>query len=379
MPVASLALFERGPMIKGGETIKTIRNDTETQINITSSTANQQERIIKINGTAQGVTDAVGLICKAWKEFEGKDDDLAEVVLLVPRSQCSAVIGKGGSNVKEIREATGASVFIPSDDLPNSTEKAVKIKGSLQATKDAVSRICKIMLENPIKGSHISYNPLLPDVVSAFLTPRMGDSLRRGPSPSIRDMGLSAIVAAGSPSPTGRGDVMGLSPIVAALTGNVPAAGPIVPRGNSDKLKVEQITEEMKIDDQSVGTVIGKKGSTIAEMRILSGCGIRIVKGDGTEKSEEPKTIVITGDKESAAVAKSLIQLVINIHELKKVRGSMSNEGSTEPQVNPWKSTVHPDVMAALSELNRQRGNEIASHPWESKLHEDLIASLADR
>ena len=41
--------------------------------------------------------------------------------LLVPSSQCGAIIGKEGVKIKEIRETTGASIHVSSDPLPGNT------------------------------------------------------------------------------------------------------------------------------------------------------------------------------------------------------------------------------------------------------------------
>ena len=39
------------------------------------------------------------------------------VRLVIPSSQCGAIIGKGGSKVKEIREASGASVQVNNEQM----------------------------------------------------------------------------------------------------------------------------------------------------------------------------------------------------------------------------------------------------------------------
>ena len=50
--------------------------------------------------------------------------------LLVPSSQCGAIIGKEGVKIKEIRETTGASIHVSSDPLPGSSERYVKVAGN---------------------------------------------------------------------------------------------------------------------------------------------------------------------------------------------------------------------------------------------------------
>ena len=79
--------------------------------------------------------------------------------LIVPASQCGSLIGKGGAKIKEIREATSASIQVASEMLPNSTERAVTISGSCDALTQCIYRICCVMLESPAKGATIPYRP----------------------------------------------------------------------------------------------------------------------------------------------------------------------------------------------------------------------------
>ena len=67
--------------------------------------------------------------------------------LIMPASQCSSLIGKGGSKIKEIREITGASVVVASEMLPNSTERAVTVSGTSDAITQCIYHICCVMLE----------------------------------------------------------------------------------------------------------------------------------------------------------------------------------------------------------------------------------------
>lgn len=67
--------------------------------------------------------------------------------MIVPASQCGSLIGKGGIQIKEIRETSGAMVNVASELLPNSTERAVCISGSSEAITEAIRQICIVMLD----------------------------------------------------------------------------------------------------------------------------------------------------------------------------------------------------------------------------------------
>ena len=82
-----------------------------------------------------GVLQAYTLICKTLEGREkregrdrsrdSRDDNALTLNLLVPASQCGAIIGKEGVKIKEIRETTGASIHVSSDPLPGKTPPTI--------------------------------------------------------------------------------------------------------------------------------------------------------------------------------------------------------------------------------------------------------------
>ncbi|ROI83702.1 Poly(rC)-binding protein 4 [Anabarilius grahami] len=150
---------------KKGETVKRIREESSARINISEGSC--PERIITITGATECVFRAFTMITVKLEE------DLAALVangtvtskppvtlrLVIPASQCGSLIGKGGSKIKEIREKTGAQVQVAGDLLPNSTERGVTISGSQDAIIQCVKLICTVILESPPKGATIPYRP----------------------------------------------------------------------------------------------------------------------------------------------------------------------------------------------------------------------------
>lgn len=94
-----------------------------------------------------------------------------------------------------------------------------------------------------------------------------------------------------------------------------------------------------------IGCIIGKGGSKIAEIRQISGAMIRISKSDegsNSERSSESaseRQITITGNPDSVALAKSLINMSLDLHKSKMEENDRSS--STE-----------------RSESNRSRNND---------------------
>ena len=79
--------------------------------------------------------------------------------LILPSFQCGSLIGKGGKKIKEIREVTSAAVNVGSDFLSESTERSVTVSGSYKAVTLGIYHICCVMLENPVQGSTVEYQP----------------------------------------------------------------------------------------------------------------------------------------------------------------------------------------------------------------------------
>ena len=74
-----------------------------------------------------------------------------------------------------------------------------------------------------------------------------------------------------------------------------------------------------------IGCIIGKGGSKIAEIRQISGAMIRISKSDDATNSSNSernsdvseRQITITGNPDSVALAKSLINMSLDLHKSK--------------------------------------------------------------
>ena len=89
------------------------------------------------SGDPQPPVQAYTLICKTLEGRERRDggrdrsrdsrerDGELSLNLLVPASQCGAIIGKEGCKIKEIRDTTGANVHVSTEPLPGRTHNSV--------------------------------------------------------------------------------------------------------------------------------------------------------------------------------------------------------------------------------------------------------------
>ena len=95
--------------------------------------------------------------------------------LLVPSSQCGAIIGKEGVKIKEIRETTGASIHVSSDPLPGNIPQIFPVY-SVSRSIDRRSPKSTIpvtplflntaWLLSPPNLSYQAYSPFLPPLGS---------------------------------------------------------------------------------------------------------------------------------------------------------------------------------------------------------------------
>lgn len=101
---------------KGGGRIKEIRSVSKASVQLTKGTSlypGTRYRVMKIMGDMGSVLSAVHLVLSSTSP----DEDVVsssplELRMLIPELVVGALIGKGGRNIKEIKESTGATVYI---------------------------------------------------------------------------------------------------------------------------------------------------------------------------------------------------------------------------------------------------------------------------
>jgi len=97
-----------------------------------------------------------------WNGGE-KDPNCYEVNFLVHSSQVGGVIGKQGARIKQIRDETGAGVKVYPDCLPGCNERVVAMRGTEEQIVNALEQVLDTMVEQPIKGDVILYDPSITD------------------------------------------------------------------------------------------------------------------------------------------------------------------------------------------------------------------------
>ncbi|KAG7228188.1 hypothetical protein INR49_013351 [Caranx melampygus] len=331
---------------KKGETVKRIREESSARVNISEGSC--PERIITITGSTDSVFRAFTMITYKLEE------DLTALVangtisskppvtlrLVIPASQCGSLIGKGGAKIKEIRESTGAQIQVAGDLLPNSTERGVTISGNQDSVIQCVKLICTVILENfislspclrmlqsPPKGATIPYRPSPSPAALLIAGNQVFEASEFAPHPlySVTQGGLDLQQAYTLQNQYGiphselaklhqLSVQQGLSPIAQPASTVIPGMDSnsqtsqelLIP---NDKLSAVKTANKKTDKDpfplhlasaRLIGSIIGRQGTKINEIRQVSGAQIKIGSQlDGTTD----RHVTITGTPVSINLA----------------------------------------------------------------------------
>ncbi|KAE8214700.1 hypothetical protein CF327_g1925 [Tilletia walkeri] len=292
---------------KQGKHINEIRDKSGARLNISESVASNPERILTVSGQLDAVSKAFGLIVRKINDepFDQPSVPGSRAVtirFIVPNSRMGSVIGKAGSKIKEIQEASGARLTAGEQMLPGSTERVLSISGVADAVHIAVYYVGTILLEHQERNlQNTSYRPTQagPSQIGA-----RGQSVhahpRGGPA------GFGGGVGAGAPAFGGAlgGGMPAAPPVAAAVAPVVGAAG------GAGALPPNSQTQQIFIPNDLVGCIIGKGGSKINEIRQMSGSHIKIMEpgaGAAAGGTGSERLVMITGPPANIQMAVTLL------------------------------------------------------------------------
>jgi len=253
---------------KGGETIKSIRAESGASVYTSKFLKDVGVRTARVSGTIEQVCTAIRMIIDTVAK------DSPAVTLLAEHRNLGALIGKQGANIKQLREESGAKIFITNECIGNSTQKEIQISGDYESVTKAVETVVSYLAEarNPTR---IPYVP--GDVGGAI-----GGMLM---TPS-----LSAVAMLSG----GANQGMGFQDQVVT----------------SGKPSVCRIETTMWVPKEVIGQIIGRGGASIKSVRMRSSANIFVDAGEDGDESPERK-ITIKGSREAISMACMLIENLI--------------------------------------------------------------------
>ncbi|XP_064156302.1 poly(rC)-binding protein 4-like [Anguilla rostrata] len=301
---------------KKGETVKRIREESGARVNISEGSC--PERIITITGATDCVYRAFDMI------------------------------------TYKLEEGTGAQIQVAGDLLPNSTERAVTISGTQDAIVQCVKLICAVILESPPKGATIPYRPN--PSPGAVLLPgnQVYDTSEFGSHPlySVTQGGLDLQQAYtiqnqyGIPhSELAKLHQLSLQQGMGAVGQSTASVLPgMEPPGS------QTTSQELLIPNDLIGSIIGRQGTKISEIRQVSGAQIKI--GSQLDGGSD-RLVSITGSPVSIGLAQYLITSCLETAK----STALSSSISTPLDLNmtfappPAAATPTPATLAVMGGL----------------------------
>ncbi|KAF8969729.1 hypothetical protein BDZ97DRAFT_1794882 [Flammula alnicola] len=295
---------------KGGSHVNEIREKSGARVMVSESIPGNPERILNVSGPLDAVSKAFGLIVRRINDepFDVPSVPGSRAVtikFMIPNSRMGSVIGKQGSKIKEIQDASGARLNASEGMLPGSTERVLSVAGVADAIHIATYYIGNILIEAQEK---------MPSYSSSNSSYRPGNSARG--SGGGRSMG-------------GGG-------------GGGPGGSSYVPQGSynpgssypSHNPPQQLQTQQIYIPNDLVGCIIGKGGSKINEIRHMSASQIKIMEpgavGVGMNGAPAPagqegeRLVVITGQPANIQMAVQLLYHRLEQEKQKQLRASTS-------------------------------------------------------
>lgn len=301
---------EAGTIIgKGGSNVIKIRQDSKAFVSILKNESQtSKERVLVLKGTTDYNAEAIRLICDLLVEAQvhrkqkladeqGVENTStpppAQMKMLVHKLYAGAIIGKGGEIIKGIKADTGANISLSVDPLTGSSEKTVTVSGTTEQVHAACSRVLEQIKNNPLRGSatSIPYQPgaavlqAQQHAYNPYGQPPMGYG---APPPNQMYGQAPAPPTSSFGAPQGMQGGMGYG------------APPQQQQPGATK------TEKIVIPTVCAGSVIGKGGSIIREIKSQSGANINIANPAPTAPGD--RVVTVTGTSQAIQTAIYLIR-----------------------------------------------------------------------
>uniref|UniRef100_A0A673C7Z3 Heterogeneous nuclear ribonucleoprotein K n=1 Tax=Sphaeramia orbicularis TaxID=375764 RepID=A0A673C7Z3_9TELE len=335
---------------KGGKNIKALRTDYNASVSVPDSSG--PERILSVNASIDTIGDILLKIIPTLEEYQhysGIDFD-SELRLLIHQSLAGGIIGVKGAKIKELRENTQTTIKLFQECCPHSTDRVVLVGGKPERVIECIKVILELVSEAPIKGRAQPYDPNFYDETYDYggFTVLFEERGRRpiGGFPIRVRGGFERLppVRGSRPLPPSRRDYDDMSPRRGpppplsrggrggSRARNLPLPPPPLPRGGGDRFSHSSyhgnnnsswehfqsggrgsysdiggpvITTQVTIPKDLAGSIIGKGGQRIKQIRHESGASIKI---DEPLEGSEDRIITITGTQDQIQNAQYLLQ-----------------------------------------------------------------------
>lgn len=337
---------------KGGKVIKSLRQETHSQIRVANAVPGVDERMIVIfSSTSSKEKEDEDVkenepVCPAQdallrvhsvivQESAGKDNDADKkrqqnARLLVANSQIGSLIGKGGNNIQKLRSDSGAQIQIPrKDELPGcalSIDELVQISGDATAVKKALYTVSAFLYKHQPK-EQIPWSDILPATNQSSVVPSV---LPAFPPANYLPQGDSLFAYHNLGAP-----ILGYSSHLPGLGGYGSEAGSAWPLSNPappvfskiGNSAVKKTSEEFSIrvlcPNDKIGGVIGKGGNVIKALRKDTGANLKV---EDAQTDSDERVIVVSATELADDRVSPTLEAVVQLQG--KTSGTTDKEGA---------------------------------------------------
>lgn len=311
---------------KSGATINAIQTKTNTKIDIHREKGQMkshpsEDTLTSIKGDPESFSEVVKeIITVVDTEFQKYNEESRplQLKLLAHDSLCGRIIGKGGNNLKQVRNESGVSKliisnsiyedgnqFIPEDRhfIPNGQictgERVITIEGTLDAicaAEKIISSRLRDYMERDMKNSTSNGSPpVLPYYGSGILNNGYNypqQVYQRSPYGGYNNSSGYMGYQQQGYGPGYMNGGGGGYPGILGGNGGYPPYGANNGMGQQPLSNSDDETTCIMIPTKEVGAIIGRNGGYISRVKQYSGARVRVVKGEEGEEGGESRVEV---------------------------------------------------------------------------------------
>lgn len=258
-----------------------------------------------VKGKVDALTAAVRLIAELLTEQKAEKTSATtekpfSLKILVHKFLAGCIIGPSGTIVRDIQTATGARISLSVEPLPNSTDKVCSISGTPEAISAGAGRVLKQLAENPLRPGC----SVVPYVVNSFQNPNFFPPFPLG------GFGFAQSAFGSNPAlPFASVGQFGRFP---SLQNNI--------------LPVFTRTEKMVIPSACAGSVIGRNGSIIKDIKTQSGTKISLAEASDAGD----RIVTITGSIQGIQLASYLIRQRVESQQQVQAQQTKKSQPSSD-------------------------------------------------
>lgn len=330
---------------KGGENVSNIRKQSGAKCTVSDYQKGAIERILTVSGVVDAAAKAFGLIIRTLNneplsEASSSQSKTYPLRLLIPHVLIGSIIGKGGSRIREIQDASGARLNASDSCLPLSTERSLVVMGVADAVHIATYYVGSTLLEQlnerfggPAASAYATRSggpagvvpggmqvvPYCPQPAGGTFGQR--ENYGRRPDPrsqhippnpyaqpypphhgAVPQPAASAPLHYAAQPAAGYGAGPHMPPHQAGghPAGPQPHGTPQAQPMHGGAIAGAPLTQQIYIPNDMVGAIIGKGGQKINEIRQMSGSVIKI---NEPQDNNNERLVTITGTEECNRMA----------------------------------------------------------------------------